>query len=377
MNGRGFKLFQVMGIPIRIDLSWFLVAGLICWTLASGYFPFVLPGYGTAAYWIMGGVAAFLFFGSVLFHELSHSLVAIRRGLPVGGITLFVFGGVSEMDAEPPTPKAELLIAGAGPLSSFLLGALFFALGAALAAFGGPRPALVITQYLAFINVLLGAFNLVPGFPLDGGRLLRAGLWQWTRDLTKATRIASWVGKAFALALIGLGTLALFQGGTILGLWYVFIGLFLLQAADVSYKQVVFRRQLEGMRVQDVMTRHVFTVPAGTSLETLLDDYVLRLRYGSYPVMHNNRVLGMITLHQMREVPRERWATTPVEAAMVPIAGHQLHPADDLESALRALQQDGVNRLPVLDRDHLVGLLSLTDISNALQVRAIAGEETP
>lgn len=245
------QIFRVAGIPVRVDASWLLVFGLISWSLAAGYFPHVLPAATVAAAWIHGVVAALLLFVSVFLHELSHALVALEHGVPVSGIRLHVFGGVSELEAEPPTPRAELLIAIVGPLTSFVIAALCFGLGRAV---DGPPWVPALTGYLAAVNFLVGVFNLAPGFPLDGGRLLRAMLWWASGRQSWATLWASRAGSAFAFLMIAIGLVRALRGEMIGGLWFAFIGLFLHQAARASRDLIVVRERLEPLRVADVMS---------------------------------------------------------------------------------------------------------------------------
>jgi Zn-dependent protease len=244
------QLFRVRGIPVRIDFGWLLIFALISWSLASGYFPYVLPSQSPVAYWVQGLLAAALLFTSVLLHELAHALVAIRHGVPVGGITLHVFGGVSELEAEPETPRDELLIAVAGPFASFVIA------GAAYGVFWlltGPPWADAIAGYVAVVNVVVGVFNLLPAFPLDGGRVLRAALWAWSHRVDWATRVASRVGSLLALLMVVIGIARALAGEVMGGLWFALIGLFLHQGARSSYELVRVRSRLAALRVVDVM----------------------------------------------------------------------------------------------------------------------------
>jgi Zn-dependent protease len=249
------QLFRVRGIPVRIDFGWLLIVGFIAWTLASGYFPYVLPSRSATAYWTQGLIAALLLFASVLLHELAHALVAIRHGIPVGGITLHIFGGVSQLDSEPETPRAELLVAIAGPLTSFAIAGLSHGLGRVLAERSWAD---ALAGYVAAVNLVVGVFNLVPAFPLDGGRVLRAALWAWTRRLDSATRVATRIGSAMALLMIAIGIVRAVVGDVLAGLWLALIGLFLHQAARSSYALLNIRLRLEALRAEQVMN----TAPA-------------------------------------------------------------------------------------------------------------------
>jgi Zn-dependent protease len=244
------QLFRIRGIPVRIDFGWLLIFALISWSLASGYFPYVLPSQSPAAYWVQGFVAALLLFASVLLHELAHALVAIGHGVPVGGITLHIFGGVSQLDSEPETPRAELLIAIAGPLASFAIAGGAYGIGRILA---GPHWADALAGYLVAVNLVVGLFNLLPAFPLDGGRVLRAALWAWRGRLDWSTRVASRVGSAFGLGMVAVGAVRALTGEAMGGLWLALIGLFVYQAARSSYELIRVRARLEGLRVHEVM----------------------------------------------------------------------------------------------------------------------------
>ncbi|HEV8616346.1 MAG TPA: site-2 protease family protein [Methylomirabilota bacterium] len=253
-------LFRIRGIPVRIDYGWLLIFAVISWSLASGYFPRVIPELSPAAYWLQGLVAALLLFVSVFLHELSHALVALAQGVRVGSITLHIFGGVSQLESEPATPAAEFLIAAVGPLTSFAIAGCFWTIGQALPA--GPPWALALTGYLGVVNFVVGIFNLVPGFPLDGGRILRATLWAWRGSLDWATRWASRAGSAFAGLLMAVGILRTVAGDVVGGLWFIMIGLFLHQAAQASYQLVRVRARLEPLRVLEIMTPAVDVEPA-------------------------------------------------------------------------------------------------------------------
>ncbi len=244
MLGRGVKLFNLMGFEVRLHSSWLILAALVAWSLAGGFFPSRFPGYPRIDYWWMAiaSVAGLLF--SIVLHEFAHSYVARRRGIPMHGITLFIFGGIAEMKDEPPSAKAEFLMAIAGPLTSFLIAAVSFATAAGLAAAGLPGIGAVFS-YLAWINTILGLFNLVPAFPLDGGRVLRAAIWAIKGDIVSSTRIASWCGSAFGIFLMLMGAWNAFQGNLVGGMWSFLIGMFVRNASEMSYRQVLYRRALE------------------------------------------------------------------------------------------------------------------------------------
>lgn len=362
----GVTLFRVAGIPVRIHPSWLVIFGLIAWSLSVGYFPHVLPGVPAAAYWVQGLVAALLLFVSVFLHELSHSVVARAHGLPVSAITLHVFGGVSQLQREPERPGVEFWMAVAGPLASFALAAV--AAGGAAATTAVPAVAAIL-HYLAVVNAVVGAFNLVPGFPLDGGRILRAALWKARGDLRWATRVASRAGTIVAFGLMGLGILRGLTGEFLGGLWLVLIGLFLRQAAEGSYQQLVLRRALAPLRVRDVMTGTVVSVPADRTLAEVVDETFWRHHVSSFPVVAGGRVLGILGLQQLRHVPRERWAETSVREAMLPLApALAVAPGDRLADALEKLSQNGLGRAAVIESGALAGYLSLRDVLHVLAI---------
>jgi len=362
----GVTLFRIAGIPVRIHASWLVIFGLIAWSLSVGYFPHVLPGVPAAAYWVQGLAAALLLFVSVFLHELSHSVVARAHGLPVSAITLHVFGGVSELQREPESPRVEFWMAVAGPLTSFALAAV--AAGGAAATTGVPAVAAIL-RYLATVNLVVGAFNLVPGFPLDGGRILRAALWKARGDLGWATRVASRAGTIVAFLLMGLGAFRALTGEFLGGLWLVLIGSFLRQAAEGSYQQLVMRRALAPFRVRDVMASTVVSIPPDRTLAEVVDETLLRHHVSSFPVVAGGRVLGVLGLQQLRRVPRERWAETAVRDVMLPMGpALVVAPGDRLADALDKLAQNGLGRAAVIEDGTLAGYLSLRDVFHVLAI---------
>jgi Zn-dependent protease/predicted transcriptional regulator len=362
--GGAVTLFRIAGIPVRVHASWLLILGLLTWSLSVGYFPHVLPGLPAGALWLQGLTAALLLFVSVLLHELAHSLAARRYGIPVSGITLHVFGGVSQLEREPDRPGAEFVIAIVGPLTSFAIAGVL-ALAAAVV---GPAPAArALLAYLIFVNLLVGVFNLVPGFPLDGGRLLRAVLWKLKGDLQSATRMASQAGSIVAMILIALGIFRVFTGEFLGGLWFVLIGLFLRQAAEGSYQQLVLRNTLGPLAVRDVMTRDVIQVPADLSVERVVEEFFWPHRVSSFPVVDGGRVVGIVALDGLKEVPPERRSETPVRRLMLPLTDALVAaPADSLWRAFEKLTQNGLGRVVVLEDGRLVGYLSVKDVMHVL-----------
>ncbi len=359
-------LFKVHGIPVRVHMSWLVVFGLIAWSLASGYFPRELPNLPLVTYWANGFLAAALLFVSVFLHELSHSIVAIHYGIPVSGITLHIFGGVSQLTREPDRPGAEWNMAIVGPLTSLAIaGALALLLRFAEL----PAPVAAVTRYLMLMNAMLGAFNLVPGFPLDGGRLLRALLWKKTGDLPRATRAAAQTGAAVALLLMTIGILQTISGNFVGGLWLLLIGVFLRQAAEASSREQQVRQALGALTVRDVMSRAVIHVPADLSVARLVDEVFWPHHVSSFPVIERGRVVGLVTVDHVKRIPRDRWADTRVRDLLRPLdETAQAAPGDALWDAFKKLASNGVGRLAVLDGGQLVGYLSIKDVTHVLAV---------
>lgn len=370
----GFTLFRIFGIRITLDFSWFVVFTLVFVALAAGYFPRHFPGYEAQAYWLAGLAATLLFFTSVLLHELSHSLVAIRAGVEIPEITLFIFGGVARMGEEPRDPRVELRVALVGPLCSFAL-AVFFALVKIAVTDVVPPLFTAVASYLSWINLALGLFNLIPGFPLDGGRVLRAVLWWKTGSQTYATKIASDIGKGFAVALMLLGGLQIFAGFLVNGLWLLFIGMFLRSMSVQGYEELVIRKALESVPLTDVMVREVVQVPPDLPLSHLVHDYILRYGYRGFPVAADGRILGVVSLSQVREVPRERYDQVRVQEIMAPLTEELTIGTDaTLAEALGRMLRGGDERLLVMAEGRLVGLITKTGLLRFVQLKQVLGE---
>lgn len=357
---------RVFGITIDLDYSWFLIFGLLAWILAVTYYPSEIPHWSSAAYWLMGSVTAVMLFVSVLIHELGHSLVARRYGLAVPRITLFVFGGVSQLATEPPSAAAEFWISIVGPAVSFALAALFRGLEPL---FVSAPPLFALTKYLASLNLILGAFNLVPGFPLDGGRVLRAIVWRATGKYDRATSIAGMTGRFFGFLMIFVGVWQALRGNFVGGLWIAFIGWFLESAAASQLQLQVMKTLLGDHRVEDAMERNFPRVPDDRTVEELVDTQILRGGGRYFVVLHSNDPIGLVTLAIVRQIPRSRWAATTVSQIMIPL--HQLaatSPKAGLWSVVEKMGRDGVNQLAVLEGNQLVGVLSREDIVHYLKV---------
>jgi Zn-dependent protease/CBS domain-containing protein len=351
---------RVLGIPIDLDYSWFLIAALITWMLAVNYYPIEFKGGTSTEYWLMGAVTAVLFFGSIVVHELAHSWVALRYKVPVSRITLFIFGGVSQIAGEPPSASAEFLIAVVGPLTSIALAALFFLLEPLLV---NIAPALAVAKYLALINALLGLFNLIPGFPLDGGRVFRAIVWGINKNFRRATLIAASTGRFFGFLFIVWGVWQALRGNVANGLWIAFIGWFLESAAGAQVQQQMVQGLLVGHKVSEAMGNACTHVSGETSLQELVDEEVLSHGRQCFLVDRGDRVVGLLTLHNMKEIPRPSWTTTTAAQAMVPVEKlSSIDPKAELWKAMEKMGRDGINEMPVMLGNNLVGLLSTGDI---------------
>jgi Zn-dependent protease len=310
MFGRSIPLFRLAGFQVGIDWSWLILAVLITWTLSVGVFPYYYPDLTPAIYWSMGVIAALGLFASIILHELGHALVARRHGLPIRRITLFIFGGVAEMEAEPERPAVEFWVAIAGPIVSFLVGLGCWLLLQTAGGAGAGVPAVGVLAYLATTNIILAVFNLVPAFPLDGGRILRAILWYWKGSLRWATRIASAIGGGFGILLIVLGVCRVLIGDFVGGMWWFLIGLFVRFAAQMSYQQVLTREALRGVPVRRIMTADPITGPPGITIAQLIDDHVYRHHRSMFPVADNGRLVGCVSMHSEGDHVAQRGAAS-------------------------------------------------------------------
>jgi Zn-dependent protease/CBS domain-containing protein len=370
MFGRSIKLFSLFGFEVSIDLSWIIIAVLVSWSLAAGFFPYLYHGLSPKTYWVMGVIGALGLFMSVIFHEFCHSLVARRLGLPMKGITLFIFGGVAEMGDEPPSAKVEFWMAIAGPLSSLVLAGLFYLIYLQSMAGDWHLPLRAVLRYLAYVNVLLAVFNLLPAFPLDGGRVLRSILWGIWNDLRRATRVSAVIGSAFGFGLIALGILQMISGGFIAGLWWFLIGLFIRNAAQMSYQQVLMRNALAGEPARRFMNPHPVTAPGSITVEQLVEDYVYKYHYKMFPVLDHGKLLGCITTRQIKEVPREQWSRETIgELASQGTHENTISPGTDAVKALALMHQSGNSRLLVVEGAKLVGILTLRDLMAFLSLK--------
>jgi Zn-dependent protease/predicted transcriptional regulator len=370
MFGKGITLFKLFGFEVKVDLSWLILAALITWTLARGVFPGDITGLSTGTYWIMGAFGAVGIFFSIVAHEFSHSIIARRFGLPIRKITLFIFGGVAQMDEEPSSPRVEFFMAVAGPLASIALGFFFWLILLAVRSQNWPLSVGGVFRYLRTINFILAGFNLLPAFPLDGGRLLRAGLWKWKNNIRRATRIASRIGSGFGIALIVLGFIFIIRGAFIGGMWWILIGFFLRGASRMSYQRLIMTETLKGEPVSRFMNKDVVTVPPQATIEELVEDYVYRHHYKFFPVAADGNLEGCISTRQIKEIPREEWDRHTVrELAGDCDAGNTVASGDDATAALSKMHQNGNSRLMVVDQGKLVGIISLKDLLRFLSLK--------
>ncbi|OGP59881.1 MAG: peptidase M50 [Deltaproteobacteria bacterium RBG_13_52_11b] len=364
MIGKRIRLFKLFGFEVGIDWSWIILAILIAWSLSVGLFPFRFKNLSAETYWLMGIVGALGLFFSIIFHEMCHSLVARKYGMTMKGITLFIFGGVAEMGEEPPSPKAEFMMAIAGPIASIAIGIVCYGIYFLGRQTGWAEPINGVVHYLAYINGLLAFFNLVPAFPLDGGRVLRSILWGWKKNLRWATRISSEIGSGFAILLIVLGAFQFLRGNFIGGMWWFLIGMFLRGAAKTSYQQLLLRKALEGEPVKRFMKTDPVTVTPSLSVAQLVEDYIYKYHYKMFPIVEDtDRLIGCVTTKQVKEIPPEEWNQRKVgEIAAQCSSENTISPQVDAMKALSIMSKTGASRLMVTEGSRLVGVIALKDL---------------
>ncbi len=367
-----FRLGKILGIQIGVHYSWLFIFILITWSLAATYYPANYPDFSTSTNWILGALSGLMLFVSVLAHELGHSVVAQRRGIPVKSITLFIFGGAASITKEADTPGAEFSMAITGPATSFLLAGIFWLIYIIVS--DASQVIGAVAFYLATINAVLGVFNLVPGFPLDGGRVFRSILWAVTKDFRRATRIATGTGQGFAYFLIvgGIGVAFLF--GFLGGLWLALIGWFLSNAASASYRQTVITELLRKGRVKDIMTTDFKSVPPYISLQQALHDYLMQYNQRALPVVRGQKLEGLVTMTDIKRKPREQWPSVQVSEVMT-VAGElkTVGPEDGLNNVIQLMQSGDLNQLPVISDQKLVGLISRSDLIRYLKFQQEIG----
>jgi Zn-dependent protease/CBS domain-containing protein len=376
MFWKRFHLMTLLGFPIQIDVSWFVIAALLTWSLATQLFPSLLPGMSIPTYWVMGGAGAFGLFGSVLLHELGHAVVARMFALQIRRIVLFIFGGVAEMADEPPHARAEFFVAIGGPLVSVALVGVFLAAQLAVRILDGAHAIVIVFGYLAAINGLVVAFNMIPAFPLDGGRVLRSILWAWKDDLRWATWITSRIGAGFGILLMAAGVLSLVTGDAFGGLWWGMIGLFLFNAARLSYQQVLLRRALEGEPLERFITYDPVTVTPSATLAELVESLIYRHHHKMYPVVEGERLLGCVTTREIAEIPREEWPFRRVGEIARPCApDNTISRQADAMEALTRMNRARSSRLMVVEGERLVGIVALKDMLRFLSLKLELGRE--
>lgn len=370
MFRNAIKLFKIFGFEVKIDFSWIIIAALVTWSLAGNLFPAFYKDYSTATYIWMGVAGALGLFISIILHELSHSLIARRHGLNMRGITLFIFGGVAEMPDEPRSPKAEFYMAVAGPAASVVIGGVFFGLSYLGQINNVSQPITGVLSYLALINIILAGFNLIPAYPLDGGRILRSALWSWKKNLQKATKISSEIGSFFGLLMIVFGLIRLFSGYFIGGLWIGLIGLFLRSASQRGYEQVLIRKALQGEPVRKFMVENPVTVPGGINISRFVEDHAYKYHHKIYPVVNDSSLDGCLTIKQIKDIPREKWETeTVADIAQSCSDDITIDVNADALEALRKMNRTGNTRLIVTKNNSLAGIITLKDMLGYLSLK--------
>ena len=348
MFERKMPLFTLFGFKVSIDITWFVLAVLITWWLAKGVFPHYFTGFSNNTYWWMGAAGAIGLFVSIIFHEFCHSLAARKFDLPMKGITLFIFGGVAEMDKEPENAKSEFFMAIVGPISSVVLAGIFFLFYVAGKAVNWPGPVNGVLVYLGWLNIILTVFNMVPAFPLDGGRVLRSVLWYARGDLRWATKISSRLGAAFGLFLMILGVINFIGGNFIGGLWYFLIGMFIKSASQMSYRQLLVKNALMGEPISRFMAAEVVTVPQSIMISDLVEDYFYKYHYKMFPVVDNGELKGCVDTNQVKELPRDQWTKHTVADLTKPCSEtNTISPQTDAMKVLSQMNKTGNSRFLV------------------------------
>ncbi|MBS7655463.1 site-2 protease family protein [Candidatus Bathyarchaeota archaeon] len=369
------KIGKIMDIEIKLHYTWLIIFFFITWSIALGYARLQYLNLPSIFYWIIGVATAFIVFLSVLIHELFHSLIAKRKGLPVPRITLFIFGGVAEIAEEPKNPIVEFKMAAAGPLSSLMI-AMVFALGWIASRFLNLSPLIKAPlQYGFTINLMLALFNLIPAFPMDGGRIFRAIVWKRTNDVVKATRTSALVAEGFSYMFMVFGFIWLFFGALMNGLWLIFIGWFLKSGAEASLRQTIISQALAKVKIKDIMSSPVCTINPNNSLMEAVENCFYKYKHGGFPVVENNELKGMLTLEDLRKVPKEAWGETLVKQAMTSAEKLlTIKPEDPALEALIKMSSFKIGRLPVIDEGKLIGIVTRSDVIHAIRTRLEIGE---
>lgn len=364
------KIGSLLGIPVKLHYTLILAFLLVAWSLAESFMPSEYPGLSLTQYWVIGVIGAVGLFVSVLVHELAHSYIAKKNGLPVRRIMLFIFGGVSETEGEAEDPGLEFKMAIVGPSASILIGGVVGAIWYVMNGLEFDAVILAPLEYWSYINLLLGGFNLLPAFPLDGGRVLRAALWRWKYNLMDATKIATKVGTGFAYLFMLGGFAVIFFGPITSGFWFVLIGWFLKNGAESSLRQTKISRALSGVEVEDIMTREVRTVEPDLSLQDLVEGYFSKYKHGGYPVTKGSDLLGLVTIEDVRQIPSEKWSDTRTADVMTPCEQLIcLTPHERAIDAFMKMSREKIGRLPVREKEKLVGIVTRSDILHSIRVR--------
>ena len=372
--GGAFNLGKIFGIQFRLHYTWFVIFLLITVSLSWQYFPFVYPDWNTLTYWVIGIFTSLLFFTSVVAHELAHSLVGRANGIPVKSITLFIFGGIAHMTREAARHGAELKMAAAGPISSLVIGGLFFLLHLLIQGINEPVAAMAF--WLARINVVLAVFNLIPGFPLDGGRVLRSLLWRFSGDYKRSTRIAVRVGRGVGYLFIlgGLLIIFLIPQQWFSGLWLAFIGWFLDTTASASYRQAQWQGVLQGLTASEMMTSDCPVVPSNITISRLVQEYIFTSGHRCFLVTEEGELKGILTLRNIQSVAQSNWEVTPVGNVMTPVEKLKIaHPDQDVLSVLGQMDEANINQMPVVSEGRIVGLITRDNLIRLFHTRSKLG----
>lgn len=370
MFNKRLNILKVAGIKIGINTSWIFIAILLSWTLAAGYFPYIYTNLSHGTYWLMGICAMLGLFACIILHELGHALVAKHYKLPISRITLFIFGGIAEIQKEPNSPKVEFLMAVAGPIVSILLALGMYFLKVIGLLLNWPLPIIGIVGYLALINAVLVIFNLVPAFPLDGGRIFRSILWQWKKDFAWATKISTRLGSSFGFILVFLGIFSLISGNILSGIWFIILGFFLQNAANASQNQFFIKKELEGEKVSKFMKKDFISVSPNITVTEFVEKYIYQSHHHLYPVTENKKLRGYISLKEVKSLDHRDWEKTLVNDIMIPYSKfHTVSPDTSALQALNIIQQDEATTLLVTDNKELVGILTAQDLFKIITLK--------
>ncbi len=370
MFGSGIKLFSILGFEVKLDFSWIFIAALIVWSLATGYFPRQIEGLSADTYWTMAVIGMFGLFFSVIFHELAHSLVARLYGLKIKGITLFIFGGMAEMANEPENPTTEFMMAIAGPLGSFVLAGVFYLVMLMGDAVGAGSAIVAVFGYLAFINTVLAVFNLIPAFPMDGGRVLRAILWHYMGDMARATHIAARGGHFFGIGLIVMGIASVVTGNFVSGMWMVLIGMFVQRAAASADFRSDVHSMFGNQPVRQFMVTNPVALKADVNVQVLVDEYFFHFYHDMFPVTDGNKLVGCVTVRDVKKVPRNKWQTTAVGTIITPRSRENTISGDvTMMDALTLMGRANNGRLMVVQGEQLVGIVTLKDLLGIITLK--------